>query len=988
MENNNSRTTLQHLLQQKLTGDSAPEQSRDYWRSLDELADTAVFQTWLRQEFPQGTAVLTDPISRRAFLKLAAASLGLAGLAACTPRQGQSIVPYVDQPEAVVPGVPLTFATAVSHAGYALGVLAESHQGRPVKLEGNPHHPATLGASDPFIQAAILSLYDPDRAQTVKGNGRIRTWSDFLVALEQALPGSGQGVRLLTGAVTSPTLLSQIAQILQQMPQARWIQHEPIDDANGRRGTEIAFGQPLATRCHFQQADVILSLADDFLQEQPGHLAYARAFALRRTIRADSAEMNRLYVVEATPTLTGSMADHRWPLRPSQIESFARAVARELGLDVPAGADLPPALAQQIPALAADLQSRPGRALVTAGLGQPPAVHALAHAMNDVLGSIGQTIVYTEPVTSVTVAGGLGQLVQEMAAGDVQALLILDSNPAYTAPGDTDFAGALANVPFSAALSLYEDETAVLCDWLIPLAHSLEAWSDGRAFEGTASIVQPLIEPLYDGHTPHELLAAAAGRPGSNSYDLVRQHWQDQYNGDNFDQYWQQILHDGVIPDTAVPPQPVTRQPFDLPAPAPPAEGVALIFQPSPSVWDGRYANNGWLQELPQPFTKITWGNAAFISPVTAARLNVANGDMLRLQTGEQTLDAPAWIMPGQADDCVTLPLGYGRSRAGSTGSGVGVDAYRLRRSDALWLASGVQVEKASGAAALATTQNHYLMEGRDLVRAGEIDEFRQDPAFLRHAEQDTEQPSLYPDIFANDGYAWGMSIDLNVCIGCNACTIACQAENNIPVVGAEEVRNGREMHWIRVDGYFKGDLDNPEYFHEPVPCMHCEKAPCEPVCPVAATTHSTEGLNEMTYNRCVGTRYCANNCPYKVRRFNFLQYSQTDIPVLNNAYNPDVTIRPRGVMEKCTYCVQRINRARIGAKKDGRSLQDGDVVTACQQACPTQAISFGDIHDESSDVAQRKAQPHDFSLLYELGTRPRTSYLAVFRNPNPQIEA
>ncbi|MCB8984937.1 MAG: 4Fe-4S dicluster domain-containing protein, partial [Ardenticatenaceae bacterium] len=952
------------------------------------------------------------------------------------------IVPYVQQPEELVPGRPLFFASTHVQHGYGHGVLVESNMGRPTKVEGNPDHPASLGATDVFDQASLLSLYDPDRSQTVLGDGRIRTWAEFdeifVQALGQLQAAGGAGLAILTPTITSPSLADQLTAVLDRFPQAQWRQYDPVNQDNTYAGTQMAFGEPLEVRYRFQQADVILSLDADFLFHMPGHLAYTRDYSQRRTVRQDAPEMNRLYVVESTPTLTGSMADHRWPLSPAQVETFARHVAAALGVDVATGPAPSAAFTRWATAVADDLRQHAGRCLILAGVTQPDYIHALAHTLNARLGNVGQTVVYTPPVAAGTTSNagsqteGLRALAADMHDGAVELLLILDSNPVYTAPADLEFAAALANVPLSVHLGLYADETAVRCAWHLPQTHYLESWGDARAYDGTASIIQPLIEPLYNGRSAYELLALMVGAAGRTAFDVVASYWQGQAAGapagaettedtggatgtggpqnatgaesvgssesaggapgadSAAAAWWQNVLRAGVVPGTQLAPLDVAPSdgvPSALALPEPPGaagEGLYLLFRPSDTVGDGRYSNNSWLQETPHPFTKLTWGNAALISPRLAEQMGLANEAVVRLTADGRSIDAPVWILPGQADDCVTVHLGYGRSTVGRVGEDVGFNAYALRTSGAPWVINGLQLDPTGQTADLVTTQNHHVMEGRSPVQSASLDTFLANPGFVeQHPE--AELPSLYPD-YTYDGYAWGMSIDLNLCIGCNACTVACQAENNIPVVGKEGVANGREMHWIRVDGYYKGDLDNPELLHQPVPCMHCEKAPCELVCPVAATTHSNEGLNEMTYNRCVGTRYCSNNCPYKVRRFNFLDYAGSEPSLILLARNPDVTVRARGVMEKCTYCVQRINRARIATEEAGRSIQDGDLVTACQQVCPAQAITFGDINNESSQVAQLKAQPHNYGLLSELNTRPRTSYLARLRNLNPAL--
>lgn len=974
------------------------KRGKAYWRSLDEFIDGDDFQALLREKLPrqaQWLDSILDQPSRRTFLKLMGASLAMVGLAGCVPkRRSEPILPYVQGPETIIPGKPLFFATAMTLGGYATGVLVESHEGRPTKIEGNPDHPASLGATDAITQAQILDLYDPDRAQTVLNNGQISTWSSFLGEVTPLIADHNIRLHLLTETVTSPTLASQIGTLLQQYPQAQWHQYEPMNRDNARAGARLAFGEDLHPVYHIEEAETILSLDADFLLRMPGSVRYARDFIDKRRLSNGQKTMNRLYVAESTPTITGASADHRLRLRASEIEPFARAVATMLGVTGVAGAAAPNgALTNWIAALVADLQEHAGAALVVAGDEQSPAVHALAHAMNHILGNVGNTVTYTNPVASNSVdqLASLQALTGAMKGGEVDLLVIINSNPVYTAPADLDFATAMTQVPQCVHLSLYHDETSAYCQWHLPATHPLEMWGDARAYDGTVSIIQPLIEPLYEGRSPYELLAALLGQGSAAGLDIVRSFWQKQSQRDNFEIAWRTALEAGIVANTALPARAVGLQanlaqllptPADQPAPA----TLEVIFRPDPTIWDGRFANNGWLQELPKPLSKLTWDNAALISPATAARLGLVNQEVVELRYGEQVVNAPIWILPGQPDDAITVNLGYGRTRGGQVSMETGFDAYQLRTSDALWFATGLALRKVGATYELAVTQDHHTMEGRSLIMAATLAEFQDNPHFAQTEATESPEISLYPS-YEYDGYAWGMSIDLTACIGCNACTMACQAENNGPVVGKEEVSRGHEMHWIRVDRYYTGEVENPdETLFQPVPCMHCEKAPCELVCPVAATVHSDEGLNDMVYNRCVGTRYCSNNCPYKVRRFNFLQYQDWTTESLKLGRNPDVSVRERGVMEKCTYCVQRISHARIEAEKEGRFVRDGEIQTACQQACPTRAISFGNINDTEAEVTQQKASPLNYALLADLNTLPRTTYLAEVRNPNPAM--
>jgi molybdopterin-containing oxidoreductase family iron-sulfur binding subunit len=979
----------------------AESKGPQYWRSLEELANTREFQEILENEFPRHAPVWIDSLSRRGFLQLMGASLALAGLSACTKQPEELIVPYTKPPESVLPGKPQFYATAVLLGGVASGVLVESHTGRPTKIEGNPQHPGSLGSTDAFTQAAVLNLYDPDRAQVVSNARRISSWDAFLAVIKGAMDAqrgkNGAGLRVLTETVTSPTLFFQLQTLLKDFPEARWHQYEPVNRDAMRTGAYIAFGVDVDPQYHFEKAEVILSLDADFLVGVPGSVRYAREFSAKRKVRDEHGEMNRLYMAESAPSITGSMADHRLSLRAGEVEAFARAVAKEMGLS-----DIKPGnwnggakSAKWIAALVRDLQKHPGASLVVAGEHQPPAVHALAHAMNHALGNVGKTVVYTEPVQAnpVNQLDSLRELVKDMEAGKVELLVSLGGNPVYTAPSDLRFSEALEKVALRVHCSSHNDETAELCHWHVPESHSLEAWSDARAYDGTVTIIQPLIAPLYGSKSFHELLAALMGQEGSG-HNIVRKYWESQYSGGDFERFWRKALHDGVVEGTTFSPKAVSlasgdwsRLDAEAQNPAAPADTLEVIFRPDPSIWDGRFANNGWLQELPKHLTKLTWDNAALVSPATAERLNLSNTEVIDLHYKERTVRASVWILPGQPDNAMTLHLGYGRTHAGRVGGGMGFNAYALRTTDSLWFGTGLTIKRTGERYALACSQDHQSMEGRHIVRSGALEHFKQHPHFVKEmAEDPPREFSLYPEV-KYEGRAWGMTIDLNACIGCGACTAACQAENNIPIVGKEQVIIGREMHWIRVDRYYSGELDNPETYHQPVPCMQCENAPCEPVCPVGATVHSKEGLNDMVYNRCVGTRYCSNNCPYKVRRFNFLLFQDWYTPTLKMQRNPNVSIRSRGVMEKCTYCVQRINTARITAEKEDRAIRDGEIVTACQAACPTEAIVFGDINDKESQVTKLKTSPLNYGLLTELNTRPRTTYLARLKNPNPEIE-
>jgi MoCo/4Fe-4S cofactor protein with predicted Tat translocation signal len=1076
------------LMRDRILADQAGEpDGKKYWRSLDELADTAEFREFVAREFPQQAEEWDSPLERRTFLKLMGASLALAGLSGCVYQPPEKIVPYVVQPEEIVPGKALFYATAMQMGGVATGLLAKSNEGRPTKLEGNPDHPGSRGTTDVFAQASLLDLYDPDRSQTLTFREEIRPWSGFLDDIKRALDSArarqGAGLRFLTETVTSPTLAAQLKDIFKEMPQARLHQYEPAGRDGARGGAMLAFGQPVNTIYRFDQADRVFSIDSDFLACGPGSLTYARDFIARRKVEGERRDMNRLYAIETTLTNTGAKADHRLALRPSEIEGFVRAVAVALGVNLGSGGQGSGAgnYGWWVAALARDLQQSRGRSIIIPGDEQPAVIHALAHAMNDALGNTGKTIIYTDPLEAFPEdqMQSLRTLVADMDNGQVETLIMLGGNPVYNAPVDLKFGESLGKVALRVHLSVHRDETSELCHWHIPEAHYLESWGDTRGYDGTATIIQPLIAPLYGGRTAHELLAVFSTETNRTGYDILRSYWQGQMksgggsgsqaatattagqtggattttpqntntgatasgagttttataNNQNsntsgagaagagaassaapadFEKLWRRAVHDGVIPNTALPTKTVslkTDWANQLSAPAASnastnADELEIVFRTDPTIYDGRFANNGWLQELPKPLTKITWDNALILSPTTANHfalknnIGVQGGDVLvstaNLSYQGRTLAAvPVWVMPGQPDGVATVHLGYGRRLAGRVGNNRGFNAYAIRTADAPWAGGGVRLTNTGDHYALATTQLHFSMENRDVVRESTLKDYLKASAESEHAGEEVEHKpgedeSMYPPYDYSKDAAWGMAIDTTSCVGCNACVIACQSENNIPVVGQDQVKRSREMHWLRIDAYFKGTPDNLEGTEfMPVPCMHCENAPCEPVCPVHATVHDAEGLNVMVYNRCVGTRYCSNNCPYKVRHFNFFLYQDFNTPTYQLMRNPEVSVRSRGVMEKCTYCVQRIQAGKIESEKEGRAIADGEVKTACQAVCPTEAIVFGNTNDPASRVAQLKRSNRNYGLLADLNTQPRTTYLSSLRNPNEEI--
>jgi molybdopterin-containing oxidoreductase family iron-sulfur binding subunit len=1009
---------------------------RTYWRSLDHLADTPAFREWVEQSFPDSMReLLAGGIDRRRFLELMAASIGLGGLAGCR-RPELKVVPYSRPPEEVIPGLPLFYATAMPRSGAAFPVLVESHEGRPTKVEGNPRQPDSGGTSDALAQAWVLELYDPDRAGPVLKQGQPSSWRDydlFAAPHYATIQGrKGRGLRVLSDDPNSPALDLLREHFGKVLPEAKWHVFEPCFRPHRSEGAALAFGKPLQPRYHFDKAQVILSMDGDFLGTEEDGTRHHRGFAAGRLGNDPAPTMNRLYVVESQFTITGSIADHRLRLPSSQVTEFTLTLAREL-LDrepvAPANEgssrDLRRVLATFEPAasidkswvreVAADLRAHAGRGLIVAGHRQPPLVHALAFALNALLGNLDKTVEFRK-LPARPSSEPLDTLVKAIDRGEVETLLIVGGNPAYNAPADFEFADRMKKVATTIRLGLHADETSRLATWHLPAAHPLESWGDARAGDGSLLAIQPLIEPLFEGRPILEELARLTKYEVASPYEIVRHIFKaiSKVADVDLEAAWRKFLHHGSSAAGAYAREHPTSHWDELaqavskvrPAPVSlSANCLELVLERDPKVDDGRYANNGWLQELCNPMTKLAWGNAALLSPRTARELNVRDGDVIRLELNGRALETAAMILPGQADYSVGLSLGYGRTACGRVGQGIGSNAYLLRASESPDLAVGARITPTERRAKLASNQEHFTMEGRDLVR-----ELTLADLIGRSAEHGSSAEVL-ADIHtvpSSDGeHQWGMAIDLNTCTGCSACVLACQSENNIPIVGPQESSRGREMHWIRIDRYFAGDPDDPAIVHQPVACVHCEKAPCEIVCPVNATVHGDEGLNIMVYSRCVGTRYCSNNCPYKVRRFNYFDYHQRPLDqlwsgplapqgmpeTLKLQKNPDVSVRMRGVMEKCTYCVQRIERAKIGMKvaaggSPPGKIPDGTVIPACAQACPAEAIVFGDLSDPASKVSRIKNQSRNYDLLGELNTKPRTSYLGRLRNPNPRMSS
>ena len=1029
---------------------------RQYWRSLDELADTPAFRAFVEREFPEGTWEQCGPATRRQFLKVMGASFALAGLTSCRWPE-EKIVPYARRPEGRNPGVPVQYATAFELGGVATGLLVTSYDGRPIKIEGNPLHPYSGGAANAIMQASILDLYDPDRSRRIirreRGRETTQTWDDFVgfarphfAALRQQ---GGKGLCVLSEISSSPSLADMRERFLKAFPEAKWYEYEPIHRDNEINGFILAFGRAYRAHYHLDRAKVIVCLDADLLMTHPAALQYARDFAEGRQPDGQDAEINRLYAIESVLSVTGSVADQRYPVRSAEVPTVVRRLLLELanrGLAMPWLSDslrsrlesvtkgLPPT--PFVSQIAEDLLANKGRCIIAAGPRQADDVHAIVHLLAAALGCIGRTTTFTEEPTARGKRATLDDfaiLAEDMKAGRVETVVILGGNPVFDGGPDIDFATALGGVRTTIRLGLYDDETSYHSTWHVPRAHFLESWGDARAYDGTVSIIQPLIDPLYEGKTPIELVAAMMDDPTVRGYDIVRRTFRQQFAVDgDVEAAWRKALHDGVIENTRWPPVvPAVRTGVESAWIArdsngrdpSPASGFEVVFVPGHNTYDGRFANNAWLQELPDPITKLTWDNAALISPADAAGLGARTGDVLRLEREDRAVEIGIVVLPGQAAGSITLSLGYGRRRAGRVGDGVGVDVNALRRSPLVALErtgvltktvgaswgyesffGGVRATRTNRFHEFAVTQDHHTIdkvgleerqrrvggpgEVGEVVREATIVHYREHPDFAKHAVHVPELNQLFADPVAYDGHKWAMAIDLNRCTGCSACVVACQAENNIPVVGKDQVIRRRIMHWMRIDRYFKGGPDNPSVIYQPMACVHCENAPCEQVCPVAATVHDSDGLNVMVYNRCVGTRYCSNNCPYKVRRFNYFNLHK-DLPeTVKMMFNPDVTVRSRGVMEKCTYCLQRIRQAKIRARNEKRELLDGEVVPACAQTCPTGAIVFGDLNDPESRVRGLIADPRSYAVLAELNVRPRTHYLAKLRNPAPGAES
>jgi MoCo/4Fe-4S cofactor protein with predicted Tat translocation signal len=1036
---------------------------KQYWRSVEDFADAPEFREFMHREFPAGASDMLDSSDRRQFLKIMGASMALAGmgLAGCRRWPEEKIAPYAYRPPGHNPGSAEQFATCLELAGVASALLVTSYDYRPIKIEGNPEHPISQGATDVIAQASILNLYDPDRSRTVMKGAETSDWNGFAAFIKDHMTGlrnaRGNGLAILSESSSSPSLAAMKQRLLAAFPNARWHEYEPINNDNIVKGSMLAFGAPYRAHYAFDKAKVIVSLDADFLHCDGGAVKWTRDFARSRRAE-DRATMSRLYVFESTPSITGANADHRVSLRSADVAPIAAKLAQALvpgaePLQTLASSAVASSLDQEtfdktLEHLINDLRGAKGASVIVAGARQPVEVHYIVHLLNELLGNVGRTISYAPEPDAVPHLESIQALARNIAANGVQTLVIIGGNPAYNAPADLKFADLLKQVQTTIHLSDYVDETSRQCAWHVNRAHYLEAWGDGRSHDGTLCLAQPLIEPLFNGRSAIELLAAMTGDELTGGYDIVRRTVRELGSGADFDAFWRKGIHDGFIANSAAAAATVRVQSQNLAQHAQAMQAqwnagkggeLEIVFIPDSSVYDGRFANNGWLQELPDPMTKLTWDNALLLSPAAAASRGLKSGDMVNLQVGGGSLNVPVLVLPGQFAGSAAIALGYGRGFEGRVCNGAGFNAYVLRTSGTMGFAGGASISNTGETYVLASTQDHHAPDtvgGKGtqerlptLFREATLAEYQTEPDFAKERAHVVHRLSLWEERhpFHLEGqsaaYAWAMSIDLNACTGCSACVIACQAENNIPIVGKDQVKRQREMHWIRIDRYFKGmNYEAPESFTlAPVPCMHCENAPCEQVCPVAATTHDDQGLNVMVYNRCIGTRYCSNNCPYKVRRFNYFDYhargplrqqpgmllqvepeyyaksqSQSD-PLRQLQFNPEVTVRMRGIMEKCTFCVQRITTARIKAKNawvkaknldpnaalDQRvPIEDGAITPACAQACPAQAIVFGDLHDPNSRVAKLHKHERTYEMLEELNTKPRTRYMARIRNP------
>jgi MoCo/4Fe-4S cofactor protein with predicted Tat translocation signal len=1004
-------------MNERLSNETNVVTGQELWRSLDEVADTEEFRRFVAKEFPTHAPEALSSSSRRNFLKVMGASLafaGMGGLTGCLRWPREEILPFASRPEGRLPGVPVQFATALERDGVAHALLATSYDGRPIKVDGNPEHPQAdgVGSLDLIGQGTVLDLYDPARSREVVQGSKSSDWAAARDALRAAAAGGGFAV--LSAPSDSPTVQRMKERLRSEVSGSRWYDYSPTGRDNEQEGLRLLFGGAYRAVPDFGAARTVLCLDADLLVQHPSALANSRGFGRMRAARRAGTTHHRMISIEARHSVTGSVADERWAVKPSEVARLGAAILHAVDpAGIPDGmksalgaATVDSARQAAVTRVAEELNAQRGGVLVLAGPHQPPEVHALAHAMNVALDSAGKTVRYVATEDRPRSVDAIERLAADIGSGAVKSLLVIGGNPVFDAPADLGLAAKIGGLSASFRLGEHQDETSEACAWHLPQAHYLETWIDGRSWDGTVTLTQPLIDALYGGRNAAEVLGLLLDDDPKSAYDLVRDTHRGSASGD-FEKSWRDWVHRGFVPGTAsraANPRPELGWGADLQSLYGAGAEVEVLFHADDTLHDGRHANNGWLQECPDPMTKIAWGNAAIIAPADAERFGVAkDGDLVRVTVGAASIELPAFRMPGHAQGCVGLALGYGREVFDRVAGGVsynlakgsGVNVYPLRSAAAMRAASVAgQVSRTRGNEEIATTQDHWAVDSlqknetdrrsSNFARVVDLDDYK-----LRHGAAVEALAGHVPplkslfDEHVYEGHRWGMSIDLDLCTGCTACVVACQAENNIAVTGKAEVAYGREMHWMRIDRYFRGaDYDSPDVVHQPMTCHHCENAPCEQVCPVAATVHSAEGLNDMVYNRCIGTRYCSNNCPYKVRRFIYFNNAKHPTEQEQMVYNPDVTVRARGVMEKCTFCVQRIKRATIRAKNERREIRDGDVVTACQQTCPTQAITFGDLADSGSAVSREHASDRSYAMLEELNVKPRTHYLARVVNP------
>lgn len=1021
------------------------------WRSMAELEKSPAFEEILQREFPRGADVYQDSgLSKRDFMKLMGASIALAGVGLAGCRRPEAyLVPFNKGVEWSIPGKFLYYASAMPIRQGAMPLIVSTVDGRPTKLEGNPLHPFSNGGTDGFTQASVLDLYDPNRSKVFKQGGSEVSAETFEAFLKQTAQSGGQGVAFLVERKNSPTRDRLRAELEAKYPGLLWVEYEPLGDGEAAKAAAATFGQGIRLLPKFENADIVLALDSEFTNTSDKGVGFAAGFYPRRHPDQKNGSMNRLYVVENHYSTTGGLADHRLRCKASDIGEFARQLAEKVAAEsgnsalASAAGSAPKSGVhfddKWVTECAKDLVAHKGRSLVIVGEQQPAWVQALVLAINGALGGLGSTL--TGLTTGEKPAASITDLATAISSAAVKTLFIFGGNPAYNAPANLGFAELLKKVHTSVRLGLFEDETSKVSTWHVPAAHFLEAWGDVRTYDGTYTAIQPMILPLWNGVSELEILAQLAGRPKPTGPEIVRETFSTAY-GDTADA-WNSLLRVGFQPESRFAEAPLSANASALTSltggvqPVP-AGGLELVFLQSSSVDDGRYANNSWLQETPDFETKVTWDNVALVSPATAKRLGIRVNnlvwtdaiaelsntfsedvvknedtfdivaDIIEIKAGKDTIRAAALVAPGHADDSISIALGYGRTEVSALMEGVGFNAYPLRTSDSPRFRTGIEVSKTRDRYPLARTQEAQSMHGRDLFREGTLKRYQEDPKFAQTMGMDGHIPpnlSLYSHPKLTSEEQWAMTVDLNTCSGCNACLVACQAENNVPVVGKEQVRKNRDMAWIRMDRYFAGDPEDPEMLAQAVMCQHCENAPCETVCPVNATVHSEDGLNLMAYNRCIGTRYCANNCPWKVRRFNYFDYNERPIESLylgplnkkgmadslKLQKNPNVTVRMRGVMEKCTFCIQRIEDAKISRLVEAGARNKNEVPvhafkTACQQACPSDSLVFGNKKDKNSEVARLRNSDRAFVMLKYLNTTPRVSYLARIKNPNTEM--